>query len=86
MFIIKCSEVCFGIFPIRFLHISFSLSVFISLSPNQGRDHLTHEKERFAHEHAQMKKLEDVVKELKPTAIIGIFINKYTLLLSQRSL
>lgn len=38
----------------------------------KGRDHLTHEKERFAHEHAQMKKLEDVVKELKPTAIIGI--------------
>ncbi|XP_070691860.1 NADP-dependent malic enzyme [Pempheris klunzingeri] len=38
----------------------------------KGRDHLTHEKERFAHEHAQMKKLEDVVQELKPTAIIGV--------------
>ncbi|XP_052000051.1 NADP-dependent malic enzyme [Xyrauchen texanus] len=38
----------------------------------KGRDYLTHEKERFAHEHAQMKKLEDVVKELKPTAIIGV--------------
>ncbi|XP_029959244.1 NADP-dependent malic enzyme [Salarias fasciatus] len=38
----------------------------------KGRDHLTHEKERFAHEHAQMKKLEDVVRELKPTAIIGV--------------
>lgn len=38
----------------------------------KGRDHLTHEKERFAHEHAQMKRLEDVVKELKPTAIIGV--------------
>uniref|UniRef100_H3CN33 Malic enzyme n=1 Tax=Tetraodon nigroviridis TaxID=99883 RepID=H3CN33_TETNG len=37
----------------------------------KGREHLTHEKERFAHEHQQMKKLEDVVKELKPTAIIG---------------
>ncbi|CAF91792.1 unnamed protein product, partial [Tetraodon nigroviridis] len=36
----------------------------------KGREHLTHEKERFAHEHQQMKKLEDVVKELKPTAII----------------
>uniref|UniRef100_A0A3Q3L254 Malic enzyme n=1 Tax=Mastacembelus armatus TaxID=205130 RepID=A0A3Q3L254_9TELE len=36
------------------------------------RDHLTHEKERFAHEHPQMKKLEDVVRELKPTAIIGV--------------
>ncbi|KAI7806226.1 putative cytosolic malic enzyme 1 [Triplophysa rosa] len=38
----------------------------------KGRGHLTHEKERFAHEHAQMKKLEDVVKELKPTAIVGV--------------
>uniref|UniRef100_A0A672HSG2 Malic enzyme n=1 Tax=Salarias fasciatus TaxID=181472 RepID=A0A672HSG2_SALFA len=38
----------------------------------KGRDHLTHEKERFAHEHAQMKKLEDVVRELKPTAIIAV--------------
>lgn len=38
----------------------------------KGRDQLTHEKERFAHEHPQMKKLEDVVQELKPTAIIGV--------------
>ncbi|XP_061574195.1 NADP-dependent malic enzyme [Cololabis saira] len=38
----------------------------------KGRDSLTHEKERFAHEHPQMKKLEDVVRELKPTAIIGV--------------
>uniref|UniRef100_A0A3P8VGV7 Malic enzyme n=1 Tax=Cynoglossus semilaevis TaxID=244447 RepID=A0A3P8VGV7_CYNSE len=38
----------------------------------KGRDSLTHEKERFAHEHPQMKKLEDVVQELKPTAIIGV--------------
>uniref|UniRef100_A0AAX7SP16 Malic enzyme n=1 Tax=Astatotilapia calliptera TaxID=8154 RepID=A0AAX7SP16_ASTCA len=38
----------------------------------KGRDHLTHEKESFAHEHPQMKKLEDVVRELKPTAIIGV--------------
>ncbi|CAN9514117.1 unnamed protein product [Ophioblennius macclurei] len=38
----------------------------------KGRNHLTHEKERFAHEHAEMKKLEDVVRELKPTAIIGV--------------
>ncbi|XP_071758508.1 NADP-dependent malic enzyme [Centroberyx gerrardi] len=38
----------------------------------KGRDHLTHEKERFAHEHPQMRKLEDVVQELKPTAIIGV--------------
>ncbi|XP_027143324.1 NADP-dependent malic enzyme [Larimichthys crocea] len=38
----------------------------------KGRDHLTHEKERFAHEHPHMKNLEDVVRELKPTAIIGV--------------
>ncbi|XP_028281004.1 NADP-dependent malic enzyme [Parambassis ranga] len=38
----------------------------------KGRDHLTSEKERFAHEHPQMKNLEDVVRELKPTAIIGV--------------
>ncbi len=62
------------------------LFLLLSLSSIQGRDNLTHEKERFAHEHAQMKKLEDVVKELKPTAIIGIFRKKYTLLLSQWSL
>uniref|UniRef100_A0AAQ4RWB8 Malic enzyme n=1 Tax=Gasterosteus aculeatus aculeatus TaxID=481459 RepID=A0AAQ4RWB8_GASAC len=37
----------------------------------QGRDQLTHEKQMFAHKHPQMKKLEDVVRELKPTAIIG---------------
>uniref|UniRef100_A0AAX7V005 Malic enzyme n=1 Tax=Astatotilapia calliptera TaxID=8154 RepID=A0AAX7V005_ASTCA len=29
-------------------------------------------KESFAHEHPQMKKLEDVVRELKPTAIIAV--------------
>ncbi|KAK5609391.1 NADP-dependent malic enzyme, mitochondrial [Crenichthys baileyi] len=38
----------------------------------KGRDHLTHEKERFAHEHPQMKNLEDAVRDLKPTAIIGV--------------
>nr|XP_046254984.1 NADP-dependent malic enzyme isoform X1 [Scatophagus argus] len=38
----------------------------------KGRDHLTHEKERFAHEHPHIKKLEDVIRELKPTAIIGV--------------
>ncbi|XP_015243880.1 PREDICTED: NADP-dependent malic enzyme [Cyprinodon variegatus] len=38
----------------------------------KGRDHLTHEKERFAHEHPPMRNLEDVVRDLKPTAIIGV--------------
>ncbi|XP_056421948.1 NADP-dependent malic enzyme [Hyla sarda] len=38
----------------------------------KGRSSLTHEKERFAHPHAGMKNLEDVVKDLKPTALIGV--------------
>ncbi|XP_073531738.1 NADP-dependent malic enzyme [Phyllobates terribilis] len=38
----------------------------------KGRSSLTHEKERFAQPHAEMKKLEDVVKEIKPTALIGV--------------
>ncbi|XP_072572338.1 NADP-dependent malic enzyme isoform X2 [Paramormyrops kingsleyae] len=38
----------------------------------KGRGHLTHEKERFAQEHAQMARLEDVVRDLKPTVIIGV--------------
>lgn len=48
----------------------FSCLTTLSIT-HQGREHLTHEKVRFAHEHQQMKKLEDVVRELKPTAIIG---------------
>ncbi|XP_061805527.2 NADP-dependent malic enzyme isoform X1 [Nerophis lumbriciformis] len=38
----------------------------------KGRDQLTHEKERFAHEHPPMKSLEEVVRELKPTVLIGV--------------
>ncbi|XP_048881146.1 NADP-dependent malic enzyme isoform X2 [Brienomyrus brachyistius] len=38
----------------------------------KARGHLTHEKERFAREHAQMARLEDVVRDLKPTVIIGV--------------
>lgn len=37
----------------------------------QGRSHLNHEKEEFAHEHPHVKTLEEVVKTIKPTAIIG---------------
>lgn len=52
----------------------------------QGRSHLNHEKEEFAHEHPHIKTLEEVVKTIKPTAIIGNYalyctnegeINKY---------
>ncbi|XP_069582532.1 NADP-dependent malic enzyme [Ranitomeya imitator] len=38
----------------------------------KGRSSLTHEKERFAQPHAEMKNLEDVVKVIKPTALIGV--------------
>ncbi|XP_040284636.1 NADP-dependent malic enzyme [Bufo bufo] len=38
----------------------------------KGRSSLTHEKERFAQAHAEMKNLEDAVKEIKPTALIGV--------------
>lgn len=38
----------------------------------KGRSSLTHEKERFAHPHKEMKSLEDVVKDIKPTALIGV--------------
>lgn len=39
----------------------------------QGRSHLNHEKEEFAHEHPHIKTLEEVVKTVKPTAIIGSY-------------
>ncbi|XP_063297215.1 NADP-dependent malic enzyme [Pelobates fuscus] len=38
----------------------------------KGRASLTHEKERFAHPHEGMKNLQDVVKNIKPTALIGV--------------
>lgn len=41
---------------------------FLSL---QGRSHLNHEKEIFAQDHPEVKSLEEVVRLVKPTAIIG---------------
>ncbi|XP_053316056.1 NADP-dependent malic enzyme [Spea bombifrons] len=38
----------------------------------KGRTSLTHEKERFAHPHEEMKNLEDIVKNIKPSALIGV--------------
>ncbi|KAM6448144.1 NADP-dependent malic enzyme, mitochondrial isoform 2-T4 [Liasis olivaceus] len=38
----------------------------------KGRSHLNHEKEMFAHDHPTVKTLEDVVRTIKPTAIIGV--------------
>lgn len=38
----------------------------------KGRASLTHEKQRFAHEHGEMKNLEDIVKDIKPSVLIGV--------------
>ncbi|XP_030123382.1 NADP-dependent malic enzyme [Taeniopygia guttata] len=38
----------------------------------KGRASLTHEKQRFAHEHREMKNLEDIVKDIKPSVLIGV--------------
>ncbi|KAE8603067.1 hypothetical protein XENTR_v10014209 [Xenopus tropicalis] len=38
----------------------------------KGRASLNHEKERFAHPHKEMKSLEEVVKDIKPTVLIGV--------------
>lgn len=43
----------------------------VMLPHPQGRGNLNHEKEEFAHEHAHIKTLEEVVETIKPTAIIG---------------
>ncbi|XP_034965399.1 NADP-dependent malic enzyme isoform X1 [Zootoca vivipara] len=38
----------------------------------KGRASLTAEKEPFAHQHKEMKNLEDIVNSLRPTALIGV--------------
>ncbi|XP_051843249.1 NADP-dependent malic enzyme, mitochondrial isoform X2 [Antechinus flavipes] len=38
----------------------------------KGRSHLNHEKEMFAQDHAEVNTLEEVVRQVKPTAIIGV--------------
>uniref|UniRef100_A0A4W3JNM7 Malic enzyme n=1 Tax=Callorhinchus milii TaxID=7868 RepID=A0A4W3JNM7_CALMI len=38
----------------------------------KGRSHLNHEKEMFAQDHPPIKHLEEVVRTVKPTAIIGV--------------
>ncbi|XP_042299243.1 NADP-dependent malic enzyme-like isoform X2 [Sceloporus undulatus] len=38
----------------------------------EGRASLTTEKQRFAHQHEEMKNLEDIVNKIKPTALIGV--------------
>ncbi|KFV76748.1 NADP-dependent malic enzyme, partial [Dryobates pubescens] len=38
----------------------------------KGRASLTPEKQRFAHPHPEMKNLEDIVRDIKPTVLIGV--------------
>ncbi|KAJ7341700.1 hypothetical protein JRQ81_006443 [Phrynocephalus forsythii] len=38
----------------------------------KGRASLTSEKERFAHQHNEMKNLEEIVKKIRPTVLIGV--------------
>ncbi|KAM9382578.1 NADP-dependent malic enzyme [Phaethornis superciliosus] len=38
----------------------------------KGRASLTSEKQHFAHQHAEMKNLEDIVKDIKPSVLIGV--------------
>ncbi|NXT48192.1 MAOX enzyme, partial [Pluvianellus socialis] len=38
----------------------------------KGRASLTPEKQRFAHEHGEMKNLEDIVNDIKPSVLIGV--------------
>ncbi|CAM9910300.1 unnamed protein product [Bubo scandiacus] len=38
----------------------------------KGRASLTSEKQRFAHEHGEMKNLEDIVRDIKPSVLIGV--------------
>ncbi|XP_051469333.1 NADP-dependent malic enzyme [Apus apus] len=38
----------------------------------KGRASLTSEKQHFAHEHGEMKNLEDIVKDIKPSVLIGV--------------
>ncbi|XP_048351202.1 NADP-dependent malic enzyme isoform X1 [Sphaerodactylus townsendi] len=38
----------------------------------KGRASLTSEKQQYAHQHEEMKNLEDIVRKLKPTALIGV--------------
>lgn len=50
---------------------SSPLMVFCLYFISQGRSHLSHEKEMFAHDHPNVRTLEEVVQTVKPTAIIG---------------
>uniref|UniRef100_A0A8I3N3L0 Malic enzyme n=2 Tax=Canis lupus familiaris TaxID=9615 RepID=A0A8I3N3L0_CANLF len=57
---------------LRITKNKLSNHVFVFQGAGEGRSHLNHEKEMFAQDHPEVKSLEEVVRLVKPTAIIGV--------------
>uniref|UniRef100_A0A8I5NL46 Malic enzyme n=1 Tax=Papio anubis TaxID=9555 RepID=A0A8I5NL46_PAPAN len=57
---------------LRITKNKLSNHVFVFQGAGEGRSHLNHEKEMFAQDHPQVNSLEEVVRLVKPTAIIGV--------------
>ncbi|XP_023595570.1 NADP-dependent malic enzyme, mitochondrial isoform X2 [Trichechus manatus latirostris] len=57
---------------LRITKNKLSNHVFVFQGAGEERSHLNHEKEIFAQDHPEVKSLEEVVRLVKPTAIIGV--------------
>ncbi|XP_017366109.1 NADP-dependent malic enzyme, mitochondrial isoform X2 [Cebus imitator] len=57
---------------LRITKNKLSNHVFVFQGAGEGRSHLNHEKEMFAQDHPEVNSLEEVVRLVKPTAIIGV--------------
>ncbi|XP_078196122.1 NADP-dependent malic enzyme, mitochondrial isoform X3 [Callithrix jacchus] len=57
---------------LRITKNQLSNHVFVFQGAGEGRSHLNHEKEMFAQDHPEVNSLEEVVRLVKPTAIIGV--------------
>ncbi|XP_027436066.1 NADP-dependent malic enzyme, mitochondrial isoform X2 [Callorhinus ursinus] len=57
---------------LRITKNKLSNHVFVFQGAGEGRNHLNHEKEMFAQDHPEVNSLEEVVRLVKPTAIIGV--------------
>uniref|UniRef100_A0A8C3VSC7 Malic enzyme n=1 Tax=Catagonus wagneri TaxID=51154 RepID=A0A8C3VSC7_9CETA len=57
---------------LRITKNKLSNHVFVFQGAGEGRSHLNHEKEMFAQDHPEVSSLEEVVRLVKPTAIIGV--------------
>ncbi|KAM9658485.1 NADP-dependent malic enzyme, mitochondrial isoform 2-T3 [Trichechus inunguis] len=57
---------------LRITKNKLSNHVFVFQGAGEERSHLNHEKEVFAQDHPEVKSLEEVVRLVKPTAIIGV--------------